>query len=119
MVLGNEFFNRLTKRFGHRHRLDKIGAGFRKSFAFRRIGGDGREGVGPGSFRGAQHDPDARRTGRKVLTITRRLGAIEIDRSTARIIKGRPVLLAQNRPRFHFGLIGQRGNPAPDEIDPG
>src|SRR5260370_20834199 len=30
VVLGNEFFNHVTKQFSHRHRFDEIGAGFRE-----------------------------------------------------------------------------------------
>src|ERR1700676_980375 len=119
VVLGNEFFNRVAKNFGHWHRFDEIGAGFREGLPLRGIGGHGRHRVGPGALRRAHHDPDVRGAGREVLTITRRLGAIEIDRSAAGIIKGRLLLLAQNRPWLHLRLIGQDADAAPDEIDPG
>src|SRR5437773_12096254 len=32
VVLGNEFFNHVTKHFGHRHRFDAIATGFRAGF---------------------------------------------------------------------------------------
>ena len=81
MVLGDEGVNHLADRFGHRHRLDQIGAALGEGFAFARIGGDGDDLVGRLGAGRPQHHPQAGAAGREIVAILR---AYRCDRGRPR-----------------------------------